>query len=243
MLVDQFVAAAAAARDFSTITQITGTLWQAHAAGALSDDEAQAAAEAMQARKATILAATQQKPVSAFPRRPKPHPRTPDRQRSLERRRRWAASGALPPQIAAAFTTSEQAVLAVLARQVQQGGTCSLPVDQIAALAGVCRSSAQAAIRQARALGLVHVRERRRRGLPSLTNVITVIDRSWSSWLKLSGRGVGFRNSSTTFFSVVNNGANEKSDASEAPFLSNQILRLSTLSPAKRRYSAAAGAA
>jgi len=66
-------------------------------------------------------------------------PRSPDRQASLERRRRQAASGALPPALAARFTTGELAALTVIARQCQKGGVCALPIDAIAALAGVSR--------------------------------------------------------------------------------------------------------
>ena len=50
----------------------------------------------------------------------------------------------------------------------------------IAALAGVSRSTTQNALRAARRLGLIEVKERRRRGLPSLTNVIKVIRPSGS---------------------------------------------------------------
>ena len=50
-------------------------------------------------------------------------------------------SGIVPAKIAAAFTTAELAVLTVVARQCQRAGTCVLPVDAIAALAGCSRST------------------------------------------------------------------------------------------------------
>jgi hypothetical protein len=75
---------------------------------------------------------------------------------------------------------------------------CSLPIDAIAALAGVSRTTAQNTLRQARHLGLLEVKERRRRGLPSLTNVIKVLSKEWSAWLKLSGGGIGFKKLSPT---------------------------------------------
>jgi hypothetical protein len=59
-------------------------------------------------------------------------------------------------------------VLAVIARQCQRGGTCSLPIDMIAALAGVGRSTVKRAMRQARGLGLILVKERRIPGRKSL---------------------------------------------------------------------------
>ena len=53
-----------------------------------------------------------QKPVQ---RRLGSRPRSPA---TLERRRRWAASGALPPQLASRFTLGEHAVLAVVSAEV-----------------------------------------------------------------------------------------------------------------------------
>ena len=44
----------------------------------------------------------------------------------------------------------------------------------IAARAGVGRTTAQNALREVRALGLATVQERRRRGQPSLTNLIRI---------------------------------------------------------------------
>ena len=108
-------------------------------------------------------------------------------------------SGAVPAKIAAAFTLGELAVLSVIAREVQRrGGACGLPIDALAALAGVSRTTVQNSLRQARHLGLLEVKERRRRGLPSLTNVIKVISKEWSAWLKLSSGGVGFKKLSPT---------------------------------------------
>jgi hypothetical protein len=108
-------------------------------------------------------------------------------------------SGAVPAKIAAAFTMAELAVLAVVGRQCRRGGTCSLHIDAIAALAGVSRTTVKRAMRQARLLGLVRMRqarllglvlvkERRIPGRKSLTNVVSVVSREWLAWLKL---GVG----------------------------------------------------
>ena len=52
----------------------------------------------------------------------------------------------MPPVIASRFTTGEAAVLAVVAREVQRSGRCEFYLDKIAALAGVCRSTAQNAL-------------------------------------------------------------------------------------------------
>ena len=82
----------------------------------------------------------------------------------MPRRREWQG---MPPALAARFTTGELAALAVIARQCQRGGICTLPIDAIAALAGVSRTTVQNALRAAKAQGLIFARERRRPGLPA----------------------------------------------------------------------------
>jgi hypothetical protein len=104
-------------------------------------------------------------------------------------------SGVVPARLAAHFTPGELAVLSVIGRQCQKGGTCSLPIDAIAALAGVCRTVVKNAMRQARAVGLVLVKERRIPARKSLTNVITAIG-DWSAWLRRGN--IGVRNMTST---------------------------------------------
>ncbi len=118
------------------------------------------------------------------------------RRASIERRRRQAMSGVVPAKIAAAFTMAELAVLTVIARQCQRTGVCVLPVDAIAALAGCCRTVVKNAMRQARLLGLLLVKERRTPGLPS-TNVVRIVSKDWIGWLKLGG-GIGVRSATPT---------------------------------------------
>ena len=96
-------------------------------------------------------------------------------------------SGVVPAKIAAAFTMAELAVLTVIARQCQRTGVCTLHIDAIAALAGCSRTTVKNALRQARLLGLILVKERRVPGLPSLTNIVSIISKEWIGWLKLGG--------------------------------------------------------
>jgi hypothetical protein len=110
----------------------------------------------------------------------------------MERRRRWAASGRLPPGLAARFTLAEQAVLAVIALEVVERGSCRLAIDHIAALAGVGRSSVKNALREAHGLGLVRIEERRLTGFRNDTNVVTILSPEWTSWLRLR-RGGGVK--------------------------------------------------
>jgi len=139
MLAEQFQAAAAAARNTHAVDEVARLTWRAHAEGQLQDAEAEAVSEALQGRRAAFAARTTQRAVSSsigLSARRRPTPRSPDRQASLERRRRQAMSGAVPATIAANFTQGENAALAVIARQCQRAGVCILPIDAIAALAG-----------------------------------------------------------------------------------------------------------
>ncbi len=193
MLAEQFHAAATAAKTTAAADEIARLTWRAHAEGQLADVEAEAVAKALQSRR-TAFAAGQvpsgtppPRPVLGL-RRPSRRPRSPDRQASLERRRRQAMSGIVPAKIAALFTMAELAVLTVVARQCQRGGTCSLCIAAIAALAGCCRRTVQNAMRQACLLGLILVKERRIPGRKSLTNIVRVVSSEWIGWLKLGGR-------------------------------------------------------
>ena len=107
----------------------------------------------------------------------------------MERRRRWAASGRLPPAIAARFTLAEQAVLAVVAVEFTKRGDCRLAVGHIAAVAGVSETMVRNAIRQARTHGLLTVEERRLARFRSDTNIVCIVAREWTAWLRLARSG------------------------------------------------------
>ena len=89
---------------------------------------------------------------------------SPEKAASIERRRRLAAAGGLPPTLAEHFTVGEQAAIRVVTNEIKHRGICSLFVDMIAALSGTSRSTVQRALRKAKDLGLLLVRERRRVG-------------------------------------------------------------------------------
>jgi hypothetical protein len=186
-IAEQFHAAAAAANSYAALDNVSRLLWAAHAAGALSDAAAQATAEAVEARKATLRGPRPSPASKHAYAAPKPR-RSPDRDKSIRRRRAIAMSGAIPAKLAASFTLSETAALSVIAREVQRQGRCELPIDAIAAQAGVCRSVVQGALRQARALGLVHVLERPQPGRKHLPNIVSIISSDWSAWLRLGDR-------------------------------------------------------
>jgi DNA-binding transcriptional MocR family regulator len=114
----------------------------------------------------------------------------------------------MPPRLAARFTLAEQAVLAVVANEVSKTdgadtsaaenreGTlpnsgCTLTLDHIAALAGVCRSTVKNALREAQALGLIRIEERRLTAWRNAPNRVTITSPEWLSWLRLARKGGG----------------------------------------------------
>lgn len=164
------------------LPEVSALLWKAYAAGSLSEAEASELSELIEARKAVP---TEPK---AAPRRVGSRPRSPE---SMERRRKWAASGRLPPQIQARFTLAEAAVLSVIAAEVTGKGACTLTIGHIAALAGVCNQTVRNAMREAVGLGFVRVEERRLTAWRNAPNRVTILSAEWLSWLSLRPKGGG----------------------------------------------------
>src|SRR5215218_3081838 len=183
------IAAAIEVAPARALDELSRSIWQGLAAGAVDDDDAQRLAELIHVRR-TAEKAARDAPCKPAQRRVGSRPHTPA---SMARRRSWAAAGRLPPQIASRFTLAEQAVLAVVAVEVvKRGGSCRLALDHIAALAGVGRSSVKNALREAHGLGLVRIEERRLTGFRNDTNVVTIVSAEWTSWLRLR-RGGGVK--------------------------------------------------
>jgi|SRR6516164_3336642 len=202
---------AIAAAPTTELDHISQEVWRAHGSGLLDDVSATSALEAIQARRrakpdgvgapfqgngGAPYGPANGRALDGAP-TPKPRPRrqqSPDRRASIERRRRLVASGPLPPHLAARFTWGEQAVMRIVGDECRQYGTCSLHVDAIAARAGVHRTTVQNALREAQGRGpipgqpIVVVQERRRRGQRSLTNVIRIVSKEWSTWLRRGPR-------------------------------------------------------
>ncbi|WP_409567633.1 hypothetical protein [Methylobacterium sp. J-030] len=134
----------------------------------------------------------------------------------MERRRRWAASGRLPPGIAARFTQAEVAVLALVAAEVARRGDCRLAIDNLAAVTGVSRTTVKNAIREAVRLGLLTVEERQITGWRNDTNVIRIVSREWTAWLRLARRtlpsSIGVKSATTTNTQVLDLGESGKTE-------------------------------
>jgi hypothetical protein len=173
------------------LPKVSALLWKAYAAGQVSEAEASELSEMIEARKVIPV----EKPI---PRRMGSRPRSSE---SMERRRRWVASGRLPPQIAARFTMAEAAVLAVIAVEVAKRGACTLTIGHIAALGGVSETTVHNALRQARGLGLLTIEERRLTAWRNASNVVRIVSPEWQAWLRLNrpqGGGCKFVNPTPT---------------------------------------------
>jgi hypothetical protein len=191
LLAEQLAAAITSAPSFDAIDNLARLTWRGLAEGYIADSDADALGTALEARRTAFRDRGPRLPPSASRRPGGPSaparrpPRSPDNQRSLERRRRQATSGILPAQLACRFTLGQVAVLAVVGRQTKATGSCVLPIDAIAAMAGVSRTLVKGALREAVRLGLVRVDERPRPGRRHDTNVVTITSAEWRTWLKL----------------------------------------------------------
>src|SRR5829696_9440757 len=168
------------------VPAVAALLWKAYAAGHVSEAEASALSEAIELKRALPPA------QKLTPRRLGSRPRSPA---NMERRRRWAASGSLPPALASRFTAAETAVLAVVAAEHQKHGRCTLVIDHIAALAGVGRTTVKNALREAQRQSLIRIEERRVSAWRNAPNVVTITAPEWLSWLRMRHRGVGSNSS------------------------------------------------
>jgi hypothetical protein len=115
---------------------------------------------------------------------PRQRPRCPDRKASRDRRRMLGGSGVMPANLRHHYTEGQRAVLAIIAGEVKEHGACDLPIDKVAALAGVCRTTVQTTMHEARRLGHIEIIERPVPGRKNLPNFVTVISREWLVWLK-----------------------------------------------------------
>jgi hypothetical protein len=82
------------------------------------------------------------------------------------------------------YTEGNRAVLCIVAGEIKQRGFCDLPVDKIAALAGVCRTSVQNTLHEARRLRHIRIAERPQPGRKHLTNIVEIVAPEWIAWIK-----------------------------------------------------------
>jgi hypothetical protein len=174
---------------------IVKDMWVDHTHGLLADNEmetldeaARTRREAFQERRQAARPGPARRPGNAPRGSARRRQRSPDKQASIERRRRLVASGPLPPPLAARFTWGEIAVMRIIGDECRVYGCCTLHIDAIAARAGVHRTTVQNALREAQGrepgrTAIITVQERRRRGQRSLTNIILIVSHDWLNWL------------------------------------------------------------
>jgi hypothetical protein len=178
----------------AALPAVTAALWKAYGEGQITEGEAEALSGLIEERSLFFIGGKLRS--SGVPQSDAAPDRVgssrtsvgsrPRTDASMERRRRWAASGRLPPAIAARFTLAEQAVLALVAAETARRKDCRLSIENMAAVAGVCRSTVKNAIREARQLGLLTVEERQITGFRNDTNVLRVISPEWQAWIRLA---------------------------------------------------------
>lgn len=178
MFVDEIRRALMAASRME-LPAVSAALWRAVTAGEIGETEAAELDGLIRARAAIPV------PSASPLRRVGSRPRS---DASMERRRRWAASGRLPPQVACRFTLAEQAVLAVVAAETVKRGDCRLCHGHLAAIAGVARSTVRATLRRARDLGIVSIEIRRVTGWRNESSVVRIVSDAWTAWNRLKRR-------------------------------------------------------
>ena len=115
---------------------------------------------------------------------PRQRPRSPDREASRNRRRMLGGSSALPNNLRHHYTEGQRSVLCIVGGEIKRHGFCDMPIDKIAALAGVCRTSVQTVLHEARRLGHVRITERPQPGRKHLPSIVKIISAEWLAWLK-----------------------------------------------------------
>jgi hypothetical protein len=210
-LATQFAGAIECAQ-FHELNDLSAKLWKAHAAGHLTDDEAQGFAEQIEAKRPKRQHAHDFsfRPIHAEP-KPKKQ-RSPDKQASIERRRKLARQSPVPPQHAHEFTQGQHAAITVVVGEIRRAGFCDWCIAKIGAVAGVCETLVRTAMHKGRELGLLSSEQRPRKGQKSLTNIVRIMNRAWAGWLKRWM--TGYRKTEATTCEYKNSNAATAGDGS-----------------------------
>jgi hypothetical protein len=178
------------------LDNLARAVWHCWGKGEFVDDEAQFLNSAIEKRRqlgrghSSAPGSVTMRPVGKLYGRlgsrftPRQRPRSPDRKASRDRRRRLGGSSALPDTLRHHYTEGQRAVLCIVAGEVKHRAICDLPIDKIAALAGVCRTTVQTTIHEARRLGHIMLTERPMPGRKHLPNLIEIASAEWRKWIK-----------------------------------------------------------
>lgn len=173
------------------------------AGGPLDDRETQLVHRMAEDRRLELREARERRvppTQSYFPTRPKSElsrseAASGERDRSRwSRKQRLGGLAALPPTTDYnGFTEGERAVLYIVAADMRAYGACRCTTQEIADRAGVGRTTVRNAVRKARQLGAVKVEHRPQWRGKWLSNIITIVCKTWLSWLRRFRPNLGFR--------------------------------------------------
>lgn len=177
-------------------------VWERRSANFINDDEAsylvacigrrKPVSRRTSAGKFAVISKVNGRVGSRF--LPRQYQRSPDRKASRDRRRMLGGSSALPDSLRHHYTEGQRSVLCIVAGEIKRQGVCDMPIDKIAALAGVCRTTVQTAMHEARRLGHIKITERPVPGRKNMSNLVEVVSREWLAWIKRgpsAARGIG----------------------------------------------------
>ena len=170
----------------AALPAVASALWKAFGEGYLSEAEAEVLSGLIEARQLSGTKQSVEQVENHAGSAKKAVGSRPRTDASMARRRRWAASGRLPPGLAARFTLAEQAVLALVAAETVRRKDCRLAVGHLAAITGVAETTVRNTIREAKKLRLLSVEERRVTGFRNDTNVVRIVSSEWTAWLRLA---------------------------------------------------------
>jgi len=111
--------------------------------------------------------------------------KTPDRDKSRQRRGTLASTWPMPPTMCGQVTESQRAYARIITDEVHRTGDCRLTLDEIAARGGMCRKTAKRAQDRLAELGWIKVHQRPVQGRKHLANVVVVVSAEWATWIKM----------------------------------------------------------
>jgi hypothetical protein len=177
--------------DLDQLDEIGQLLWKGYAEGTINDGEATYLSSIIEGRRPLRRAAlwctkplgrSAGRPCARFT--PRQRQRSPNRKASRDRRRMLGGSSALPDNLRHHYTEGQRSVLCIVAGEVKRRGVCDFPIDKIAALAGVCRTTVQTTLHEAKRLYHIKSTERPQRGRKNLPNLVEIISPEWSRWIR-----------------------------------------------------------
>jgi hypothetical protein len=177
--------------DPDQLDKMARLIWEGYSKGEISDDEANHLSLIIQRRRplhptalwhTTPLGRSAGRLCGRFT--PRQRQRSPNRKASRDRRRMLGGSSALPDDLRHHYTEGQRSVLFIVASEIKHHGVCDLPIDKIAALAGVCRTTVQTTLHEARRLSHIKITERPQPGRKNLPNLVEINSPKWRTWIR-----------------------------------------------------------